>query len=219
MRRAQRGHFITFEGGEGSGKTSLIDRIAQELAAQQVDVLVTREPGGTLLGEQVRQLVLHRLELSVCPAAELCLFLASRAQHLHEIILPNLQAGKMVLCDRFNDSSVAYQGEGRGLSFDRVKEICRLITQEAQPEMTFILDLDPEKGWERLQERPLGDRPGVRVDRIEKEELSFHRRVRQAYLAIGEAEPDRCVVLDASLPQEVVFQSAWARLKKCAIIT
>src|SRR5260221_14604324 len=136
-----RGLFITFEGGEGAGKTTLIEEIARQLASEGYSVLKTREPGGTKLGEHIRAILLQHTE-PVSPYSELCLFLASRAQHILEVIGPALEAKKIVLCDRFNDSSIAYQGAARGLGMDKGAEFCEFISQVLQPNLTLYLDLE-----------------------------------------------------------------------------
>jgi dTMP kinase len=198
--------FITFEGGEGAGKTTLIDSMERALIKQGFHVLKVREPGGTKLGEAVRNLLLHA-ENPVAPVAELCLFLASRAQHLAEVIEPALKAGKIVLCDRFNDSSVAYQGLGRGLGMDKVQQMCDLVCHGLVPELTFYLDIDPAVGLARAKK--------ARVqDRIESETLSFHQKIREAYHRIHKLHPHRLHLLDASQPPEQVFAQAMACLTK-----
>ena len=153
------------------------------------------------MGEQIRSLLLSNREEKVSPYAELCLFLASRAQHISEVIMPALRANTIVLCDRYNDSSVAYQGIARGLGMKEVEDACSFITQKLQPQLTFYLDIEPSLGLSRVQ------RSRVK-DRIESEELSFHEKIRQAYLAIQREHPDRIHVLDASLPKDQVYQQA-----------
>ena len=199
--------FITFEGGEGAGKTTLIDSMEKALVKQGFQVLKVREPGGTKLGEAARNLLLH-VEGFVSPYAELCLFLASRAQHLAEVIEPALKAGKIVLCDRFNDSSVAYQGLGRGLGMDKVQQMCDLVCHGLVPEMTFYLDIDPAVGLARAQ-KARGSK-----DRIESETLSFHQKIREAYHQLHKKHPKRLHLLDASQPPEQVFAQAMACLTK-----
>ncbi len=196
----KRGLFITFEGGEGAGKTTLIEGIARKLASNGFPVLKTREPGGTKLGEHIRVLLLQHTE-PVSPYSELCLFLASRAQHILEVIDPALEGGKVVLCDRFNDSSVAYQGAARGLGMEKVAAICEFISQNLKPHLTLYLDLEPEIGLKRAAKMRAHDR-------IESETAIFHRRIREAYLSIHRADPDRFRLIDATLPSEKVFQEA-----------
>ena len=190
--------FITFEGGEGAGKTTLIKQIVHELTSRNLPLLTTREPGGTPLGEEIRRLLLEPSTLS--PYAELSLFLASRAQHIAQVIRPALTQGKIVLCDRFNDSSIAYQGAARGLGFDEVSHICSFISQHLTPHLTLYLDLDPHIGLSRIHQRS--------KDRIEAEDLSFHTAIRNAFHTLAKREPHRLRLLDASQSPEKVFADA-----------
>lgn len=201
--------FITFEGGEGAGKTTLIEEIFRYLTSRGFDVLKTREPGGTPLGDKIRTLVLEERGEKISPLAELSLFLASRAQHVETVILPALKAGKIVLCDRFNDSSVAYQGIARNLGKDDVASACKFFSQGLTPTLTFYLDIDPKTGMTRVQ------RSRVK-DRIEQEDFFFHTLVRNAFLTIAKENPERIFVLDASLPKDQVQQIAIKKL--CSII-
>lgn len=202
---SKRSLFITFEGGEGAGKTTLIEGIFRHLTAKGFTVLKTREPGGTKMGEQIRALLLENGQGKVFPLAELSLFLASRAQHIGEVILPALEAGKIVLCDRFNDSSVAYQGIARGLGKEGVLRSCAFISQGLEPKLTFYLDIEPSLGLSRVQRTRT-------QDRIEQEGLSFHAKIRQAYLELAAENPKRIHILDASLPKERVLQEAMAAI-------
>jgi dTMP kinase len=194
------GIFITFEGGEGAGKTTLIDSIAQELTSEGYSVLKTREPGGTKLGEEIRNILLQHKE-PLAPYTELSLFLASRAQHVAEVIGPALEAGKVVLCDRFNDSSVAYQGAARGLGMEKVRTFCEFICQGINPQLTIYLNLDPEIGMARVAK-------ARKKDRIEAETLMFHKRIQEAYIAIHRSEQARFRLINAELSPERVFQEA-----------
>lgn len=197
-----KGLFITFEGGEGAGKTTLIEQIAKTLFDRDFSVLKTREPGGTALGEQIRDILLHKAEFGpMSPYAELSLFLASRAQHVSEVIGPALRSGTIVLCDRFNDSSIAYQGGARGLGMDSVASMCEFISQGVEPQITFYLDIEAEIGLTRVR-RARG------TDRIEAEKLSFHEKIREAYLLLHKKYPKRLHLLDASQPPGRVFQDA-----------
>jgi len=201
--------FITFEGGEGSGKTTQIQALQKELENRGIPVVATREPGGTPLGERIRDSLLNsEAKMSITPIAELMLFLASRVEHVERVIQPALKEGKVVLCDRFHDSSVAYQGGGRLLGMDKVDQICLLTCGEIKPDLTFFLDIAPEKGLKRLPHPP---------DRMEKEALIFHQRVRQAFLEIANSQPKRVRVIDASQTKEATFalilQEVNARLK------
>lgn len=190
--------FITIEGGEGAGKTTLLRKLKAELEKNGKTVVTTREPGGTPLGEHVRNCLLNPdFGISYGPQAELMLFLAARVEHIEEVIAPTLDRGDVVLCDRFNDSSIAYQGAGRGLGVDYVRRLCHLACGGLEPDLTFFLDLDPNIGMGRLQ-RPR--------DRLEGEELEFHAKVRKAYLAIANKEPSRVHVIDASRRENAVFE-------------
>jgi dTMP kinase len=190
------GLFITFEGGEGSGKTTQLKALLARLRAEGRDALETRDPGGTPIGRQIRDLLLDPARGGMAAVAELFLYEASRAQLVHEVLRPALAAGRIVLCDRFTDSTVAYQGYGRGLDLDLIARLNALATDGLCPDLTFLLDLDPERGLTRAARR-VGTRP-ERPDRLEAEALEFHQRVRAGYRAIGAAEPERVVLLDAS---------------------
>lgn len=190
--------FITFEGGEGAGKTTLIDRIYQEFQKSGKKVMKTRAPGGTVTGNLVREILLNDVTLS--PRAELLLFLADRSQHVDEVIAPALKSGIVVLCDRFNDSTIAYQGGARGFDPLWVGKLCAFATNNLQPDLTLFLDLDPQEGLKRVHHRT--------KDRIESESLAFHQKIREAYLAIAKKEPKRFHILNASKPPEDVFAQA-----------
>ena len=190
--------FVTFEGGEGAGKTTLIQQIVHELTSRNLAFVTTREPGGTPLGEEIRRLLLEPSTLS--PYAELSLFLASRAQHIAQVIRPALSEKKIVLCDRFNDSTIAYQGAARGLGVEKVSEFCAFISQNLEPDLTFYLDLDPHIGLTRIEQRS--------KDRIEAETLSFHTAIRQAFHDLAKRYPRRLRLLDASKAPSQVFQDA-----------
>jgi dTMP kinase len=197
----RQGLFLTFEGGEGAGKTTLIEEIAHRLSAEGFSVLKTREPGGTQVGEQIRSLLLQHTGNPMSPYAELSLFLASRAQHIFEVIGPALEAKKIVLCDRFNDSSVAYQGAARGLGMEKVAEFCDFISQGLKPHLTLYLDLEPELGLSRAAKTRS-------QDRIEAETVMFHHRIREAFLTIHRADQRRFRLIDATLPPKRVFEEA-----------
>lgn len=194
------GCFITFEGGEGAGKTTLIEAIAAQLTSQGFTVVKTREPGGSQLGELIRSILLQHSD-PVSVYAELSLFLASRAQHVQEVIAPALRAGKVVLCDRFNDSSVAYQGAARGLGEEKVRAFCEFICQGVKPQLTIYLDIDPTLGLERAAR-------ARKKDRMEAETVAFHQKIRQAYLAIQKQESARFRLIDATLSPEKVYKQA-----------
>ncbi|MDE3046114.1 MAG: dTMP kinase [Verrucomicrobiota bacterium] len=198
----RKGLFITFEGGEGAGKTTLIEEIEKTLHAQGLPILKTREPGGTHLGEKVRELLLQKTAgPSMTPHAELCLFLASRAQHIAEVIGPALQLHNIVLCDRFNDSSIAYQGHARGLGLEPVSTFCNFISQGLTPDLTLYLDIDPQEGLLRAK--------GTRAhDRIESETLAFHTKIREGYHLLHKQHPERLKLIHAGRPPNKVFEEA-----------
>lgn len=189
------GLFVSFEGGEGSGKTTQLKTLLAHLRAAGRDTVETRDPGGTPIGKQIRELLLDRENTRMAAIAELLLYEASRAQLVDEVIRPALREGRIILCDRFTDSTLAYQGHGRGLDRDLILRLNDLATGGLRPHLTLLLDLSPEVGLARARERLANPRTR---DRIEEEVLSFHQRVREGYLAIAAAEPGRVLVLDAS---------------------
>jgi dTMP kinase len=201
--------FITFEGGEGAGKTTLIESIAKECERQGRQVLKTREPGGTPLGERVRSLLLEN-KGPISPFAELALFLASRAEQIAEKILPALDEGKIVLCDRFNDSSIAYQGCARGLGMEEVESFCRFISGGLDPTLTLYLDIDPKEGLMRAQKSRA-------LDRIEAEDIAFHTKIREGYLAIHRKHPERFHLLDASKRPDAIFQESMRLIRQALV--
>jgi len=179
--------FITFEGIEGSGKTTQIRLLAERLSGAGRSVVATREPGGCPIADAIRQILLHPGNNALVPRAELLLYAAARAQHVDEIIQPALREGKIVLCDRFTDATTAYQGYGRSLDLEMIDRLNRLATDGLFPDLTILLDMSAEEGLRRAKrrnvEQDLGDE-----DRFEQESLSFHRRVRQGYLALASRE-------------------------------
>lgn len=197
--------FITFEGGEGVGKTTLIDSVYDSLLEKGFSVLKTRAPGGTEFGHHVRELLLHHDDFSIGSKSELFLFLADRAQHVEEVIMPSLEEKKVVLCDRFNDSTLAYQGAARSFPLDLLRTFCQFAVTDLEPDLTLFLNLDPTKGLERSKKsKPQGDSH----DRIEREKITFHTKVHEAFLSFVEKEPERFHVLDANLDSEEVFARA-----------
>lgn len=208
MSSAEIPRFLTIEGGEGAGKTTLINDLEKLVSSWGFSVIKTREPGGTPLGNEIRNWLLnHHKTIEINAKAELLMFLAARAQHVEELIAPAITAGKIVLCDRFNDSTVAYQGAGRGLGVPFVRELCKAACGATTPDLTFYLDIDPVIGLQRTQRISKENAAAGEVDRIEAEKVDFHHRVRQAFLDIAHAEPERFVVVDASQPQEQVAQA------------
>ena len=191
--------FISFEGGEGAGKTTLIQKIYHHFTYLNKPVFLTRAPGGTAAGDLIRNLLLHEDKKGIFSRTELFLFLADRAQHVEEVILPALKEKKIVLCDRFNDSTIAYQGGARGFGLEWVQKLCLFATQDLQPDCTFYLDIDPQKGLSRVKRAK---------DRIEKENLSFHQKIRSTYLAIAKMEPKRFHILDGEKSPDEVYSQA-----------
>ena len=185
------------EGAEGVGKSTNIGFITQYLEKRGIEYVLTREPGGTQLAERIRDLLLAVHEEPMSGLTELLLVFAARAQHLDKIIEPALATGKWVVCDRFTDATFAYQGAGRGLSMETIDQLQSMVQGDLRPDLTIILDLDPEIGMQRASNR--GE-----LDRFEREQQSFFRHVRQGYLDIAQAEPDRCTVIDASKALEDV---------------
>jgi dTMP kinase len=192
-----KGLFITFEGIEGSGKSTQIAQLANHLTETGRSVLLTREPGGTPIGDQVRKVLLDAANTALDPKAELLLYAASRAQHLAERIAPALASGTAVLCDRFSDATLAYQGFGRGLDINMIRALDELVTKSMRPDLTILLDVDPAIGVGRARGR--NQRAGMESEaRFENEEIAFHTRVRHGYLELAKQEPKRFRVLDAS---------------------
>jgi len=200
------GKFITIEGTEGVGKTTNIEFIQTWLNQQKVDFVTTREPGGTPLAEQIRELLLTPRDEKVCNSAELLLMFAGRAQHLDQVIVPAIQSGLCVVCDRFTDATYAYQGFGRGMDSTLIAHLERLVQAELRPDLTLILDIPVEIGLQRASQRSA-------PDRFEREQTEFFERVRQGYLSIAANEPQRCVVIDASQPLEDVQRDITTALK------
>lgn len=206
------GKFITFEGGEGAGKSTQIHRLAEWLKAQGKDVVITREPGGTVHAESIRELVVQGATDRWLPVSELLLHTAARYDHIERLIKPALIAGNYVLCDRFVDSTIAYQGWGHGIRTERIEGLMKVAIANFTPDITFILDIDVNTGMERAAARK------GKEDRYERLGVDFHQRVRQGFLSIAKADPKRCVVLDASLPAEEVTQQMCSALKEKAIV-
>jgi len=204
------GLFVTFEGVEGSGKSSRCRILIQALQAVGYEVVFTREPGGPDVSEKIRSLLLNP-ELDVPPMAELMLYFASRAANVERVILPGLKTGDIVLCDRFSDATFAYQGWGRGLPVEEMRKANSLATGGLAPDLTVLMDLDPEEGFRRM------NLSGRKLDRIEKEHLSFHRKVRAGYLALAEEEPERFLVVDGMLEEQkqdsVILKEVLRRLR------
>jgi len=201
--------FITLEGGEGTGKSTLINQLEEVLVSNGHRVVKTREPGGSALGERIRSLLLdcdHTLGIS--PHAELMLFLAARAQHIEELIKPALLSGSVVLCDRFNDSTIAYQGYARDLGVDYVESLCQLACHGIEPDLTLFLDVEPYIGLERTKKIAKINSAAGTVDRIEAETIAFHEKVRDGMHELCKRHPKRIKQLDASRSIDEVFTQA-----------
>ena len=199
------GLFITFEGGEGCGKSTQSRLLLKKLEQQNVPAVLTHEPGGTALGDEIRKALKRKRDSFISPQAELFLLAASRVQLLAEIIRPALEEGKVVVCDRFTHSTLVYQGYGRGLDLTTVETVNNMATQDLKPDLTILLDISPEQGLARKRSLK---------DRFELEDLSFHRRVREGYVKIAAAEPDRWLVIDASLPKRKIAEIIRDRVSK-----
>ncbi|MBE6132802.1 MAG: dTMP kinase [Erysipelotrichaceae bacterium] len=191
--------FITLEGPEGSGKTSAIKLVREALEQMGHEIIMTREPGGTPISEQIRNVILDKSNTAMDSRTEALLYAASRRQHLVEKIWPALKEGKIVFCDRYLDSSLSYQGHARGLGIDDILKVNEYATERTYPDITFLFDIDPELGLERINKNK--DRE---VNRLDVEKLSFHQKVREGYLILSKRFPDRYIVIDASKPLEEV---------------
>ena len=200
--------FLTFEGIEGSGKSTIMERMAEQLHKQGLFVRMTREPGGTAFGRELRRLLLDIRSVDFSAQAELLLFLADRAQHLQELILPALGEGAILLCDRYADSTLAYQGYGRGMPLDRLTGLIEFATGGLWPDMTLLFDLPVERGLARARERNWEEGSEVSEGRFEAEDLAFHQRVRAGYLEIAARHPRRYAVVDASAPTDAVLRQS-----------
>ena len=195
-----KGFLVSLEGPEGAGKTSVLEALIPILEDRGVEVLTTREPGGVLIGEKIREVILDPSHTEMDPKTELLLYIASRRQHLVEKVLPALAAGKLVIMDRFIDSSVAYQGFGRGLDIDAIDWLNEFATDGLKPDLTLYFDIEVEEGLARIAANSNRE-----VNRLDMEGLDLHRKVRQGYLSLLEKEADRIVKIDASLPLDQVI--------------
>jgi dTMP kinase len=204
--------FIVFEGLDGSGKSSLMKALEQQLTASNLAFIRTREPGGTPLGDEIRELILRPSESAPTPRTELLLYEASRAQHVDKVIRPALQSGAWVLCDRYSASSVAFQAGGRQISEEWVENLNQFATDGLEPDLTVLLDLSVEESRRRRNQRE--SRGGAKEDRIESEADHFHERVRQSFLAQAAKNPKNWLVLNAAESPEVLLQQLLAHLKE-----
>jgi dTMP kinase len=209
------GNFITFEGGEGSGKSTQARRLADRLKERGINALLTREPGGSPFAEQVRSLLLDPTTPSHSALSEALLFHAARADHLDKTIRPALAAGSWVICDRFSDSTRVYQGVAGGLTEDTLDALERMVVVPTRPELTFILDLAPADGLARARAR--GTAPGAAsadADAFERRDPQFHERLRAGYLAIAKAEPQRCVLIAGADAPDAIAAEIWSHVER-----
>ncbi len=198
--------FITFEGGEGSGKSVQARALYRRLSKLVVPVLLTHEPGGTSLGRKLARWLKWTQGTGISPLTELLMFNASRAQLVEEVVQPNLKSGKVVICDRYDDSTTAYQSYGRGLDLEMVRAINSIATRGLKPNLTVLLDMPAEAGLFRKSAK--------RRDRFEQEDIAFHQRVREGYLKMAADEPERWLVIDASQPKTKISEIIWERVSQ-----
>ncbi|KQO14193.1 dTMP kinase [Paenibacillus sp. Leaf72] len=203
-----KGIFITIEGGEGAGKTTLIEQLAHTMQQQGKAVLTTREPGGIPIAEKIRSVILDRNHTAMDARTEALLYAASRRQHLVEKVMPALTAGKLVICDRFVDSSLAYQGHARGLGMEEVWSINQFAIEGAMPQLTIYMDVTPEVGLARI-----GQSDDREINRLDLEEIAFHERVREGYFILLEKFPERIVRVDANQELDMVLKDVLAAIE------
>ena len=208
----ERGTFITFEGGEGCGKSTQARRLAEALERNGIEVLSTREPGGTVLSEKIRGLLKDETEDPPCDRGELLLFLAARAQLVANVIAPALEAGKWVVSDRFRDSTLAYQGYGRGLPLDFLDQANDFACNSLKSDLTILLDVSPEIAAERMRAREVAT--GTSADRIELAGGDFHARLRRGFMELAAADSGRVTVIDASGNEDEVWERVWKSVKR-----
>jgi dTMP kinase len=207
--------FITFEGIEGTGKSTQIARVREYFEAQGREVFQTLEPGGSRIGRDLRKMLLHVDNKEITPITELFLYLADRAQHVGQVIRPELEAGKVVLCDRFADSTIVYQGYGRGLDTVMLRELNEVAVDGLWPDLTIVLDIDPEVGLKRATLRNIEDGKAKEEGRFEAEHLSFHNRIREGYLTWAAFNRERMRVVNASGTPDEVFTQIKAVIEAC----
>ncbi len=201
--------FITFEGGEGSGKSTALRTVADRLEKEGIPFIISREPGGTPIAEQIRNVILDKGNTAMDPRTEALLYAASRRQHLVEKVWPALKEGKLVLCDRYLDSSLAYQGGARNLGIDAVLNVNLFATEGTYPDLTLLFDIDPKLGLERIAANK-----GREVNRLDLEKLSFHEGVRNTFHELAKRYPERYVVIDASKNQDEVAEDVYKAIKE-----
>jgi dTMP kinase len=207
----KRGHFITFEGPEGSGKSTQLRLLGKRLRGKNLPVLETAEPGGTPIGLQIRRVLLDTKNQELCPTTELLLMFAARAQNVEQAILPALAAGQIVLCDRFTDSTLVYQGAARGLGAEVVYELDRIACRGLVPDLTLAIDIDVEGGLARAHHR--NERTQDVETRLDEQSLEFYRKVRAAYHQLAEDEPKRVKLIDGSREQSEVAEAVWSTVQ------
>ena len=206
-----KGYFITFEGVEGAGKSTQAKLLYQYLIDNGKEAILTKEPGGTKTGQKIRQILLEKTDEIFPPVAELMLYEADRNFHIHNLIKPSLQQGKYIICDRFTDSTLAYQGYARGLNINLIKQLNEIATEGIKPDITFLIDIPVEEGLKRIKQTR-------QADRIEDEDIQFHKRLREGFLKIAENEKDRIVVLDGLETPDNIFKKVIEILKNRNII-
>jgi dTMP kinase len=206
---------ITLEGIEGSGKTTQIDYIEAYLQKSGLDYFITKEPGGTELGAKIRSILLDPENINIHPMTELLLYAADRVQHIKELITPMIEAGKVVICDRFHDSTTVYQGFTRGIDVSLIQRLNNLVLEGLVPDITFVLDLDPAIGLKRAWKQIRNGSRSESETRFENEKLQFHESVRNGYLELARQEPDRFIVVDASADPSNVWDQIFEQLEKC----
>ena len=207
-----RGKFITFEGGEGCGKSTQVKRLKEALEREGVKVLLTREPGGTWLSEEIRRLIKDQATDAPCDRSELLLFLAARAQLVRNVIRPALEAGTWVVSDRFSDSTLAYQGYGRGLPLDILKDMNDFACEGLKPDLTLLLEVTPETARTRMRRREAAT--NTEADRIELAGDAFHARLRKGFEELAKAEPWRILPIDANGTVDEVWEAVWTSMKR-----
>ena len=207
-----RGKFITFEGGEGCGKSTQIKRLKEALEREELEVVLTREPGGTWLSEEIRHLIKDQMTDAPCDRSELLLFLAARAQLVKNVIRPALEAGKWVVSDRFSDSTLAYQGYGRGLPLDDLRQMNDFSCEGLKPDLTLLFDVSPETSRARMREREA--MTATTADRIEQAGDEFHARLRSGFAALAKAEPERIMTIDANGTPDEVWELVWKSTRR-----
>lgn len=202
-----KGKFISIEGSEGAGKSTNIRFIQDYLSEKKIDFISTREPGGTPIAEKIRDLLLDKANTRLCNDAELLLMFAARAQHLNELIIPALESGKWVLSDRFTDASYAYQGGGRGLSWEKIAQLEQFVQGNLRPDATILLDIPVEEGMQRVRDR--GE-----TDRFEQEQLSFFNRIRETYLKLARDNPERFHIINTQPAIDEVYKQLAAVMEQ-----